>query len=465
MDIELNTDRYYSFARDELVELVPASSKRILDCGCAYGLFGKTLKTKFGSVVVGIEQSRKACQIARKNIDYIIHSDLNTFDFSTLETDFDLITFSDVLEHLLNPLETLKNAITKLKPDGYVLASIPNIAHPAIQFQLRKGLFRYTTAGILDNTHLRFFTQTTIFQLFTKADLKIVFFRSYPEQNNPIQFHILAHRITPQPKNPETTIIIPTLNCLNHTQLAYETLKESTTTPYKLIFVDNGSTDGTRAWLRSTLDVYHIENICNLGFSTSNNIALETVDTPYFVLSNNDVLFTPNWLDRLLNIMYCNPNLYILGPMSNYVSGPQLIQNLSFKSRDEIFNYSKSLHKDGSYYLTPARRVVFFCTLLRTALLNKIGFLDEAFGIGNFEDDDYCLRTIKAGFQCGIDKSTFIYHFGSRTFINNKIDYNKIMEQNKNYFLNKHKITISERSPLNVHGTSTEIYQGISSKI
>jgi len=441
----MNNNTYYTFGRNELEDLVPAKVERILDLGCGGAVFSGNIKKKQKCAVVGIDNSRKAISIARSNIDYTIQADLNTFDFSSLKTDFDLLILNDVIEHLKCPLCVIKNAIKKLTPNGQIIASIPNIAHPDIKNQLEKGLFRYTSAGILDRTHLRFFTQTTIFQFFSSLDLKIKYIRPYPSKENPIQYHILAHKIKPKPAHPKTTIITLSYNCLEYTKLFVETLQRNTKEPFKLIIVDNNSTDGTQEWLRQQPWIYHIENTSNLGFACGNNIALELVDTEYFVLANNDIIFTPKWLKTMLSSFAHNPKYGIVGPVSNNVSGPQKIECPKYTCFNSMFEFAKSLQKETNPELENFHRIVFFCTIFKSILLKQVGYLDEQFGLGNFEDDDYCLRALKAGFISAINKSCFIHHYGSRTWLHNKIDYNKQMERNKQLFGVKHGLRSSTK--------------------
>lgn len=439
LDNVLSTS-YFNFPRNEILSLIPGAPKRHLDIGCATGLFGSSLKRLYNTTSVGIEINRNAAAMARKNIDYIFHADINNFNFSELKTDFDLITFNDILEHLTCPTCTLKKSLSKLTDDGHIIASIPNVAHPYIIQQLSKGLFRYTNAGILDNTHLRFFTLPTICQMFIKAGLKIKKINPYPSKENPIQYHILAKKIKRNYKQPGVTIIIPTFNCLNHTRLAYESLKRSTTYPYQLIIIDNASTDDTINYIRTLDDVYHIENTQNLGFPTAVNLGLELVKTPYFVIANNDLLFTKHWLERLVKSIETDPKLSILGVKSNFVSGPQLTKDPGYKNSEGLNTYVESVKNNPNNKIIYKNRIVFLCTILQSHLLYTIGLLDENFGLGNFEDDDYCLRTIKAGLHCAYDEGVYIHHFGSRSFINNKINYNELIERNKKYFMLKHNI-------------------------
>ncbi len=147
-------------------------NKYVLEVGCATGYFTKALSDR-GCRVVGIEFDAEAAVLAEKWAERVIVGDL---DAGTLWQDlegeqFDAITFGDVLEHLRDPLATLRAAVHTLKPSGVVAISIPNVAHGDVRMALLEGDFQYHETGLLDRTHLRFFTKTELWSLITEAGL------------------------------------------------------------------------------------------------------------------------------------------------------------------------------------------------------------------------------------------------------------------------------------------------------
>ena len=146
-------------------------NKRVIDFGCATGYFARLLSER-GCEVTGVEVNPKAAKAAQKYCKEVIVADLDFISvnehFSAQISDekFDVAIFGDVLEHLRNPWKILEETRKLLKPQGYVIASIPNIAHGAIRLALLQGNFQYQPLGILDNTHLRFFTRKTVEHLF-----------------------------------------------------------------------------------------------------------------------------------------------------------------------------------------------------------------------------------------------------------------------------------------------------------
>lgn len=150
------------------------SNKSVLEFGCATGYFSHLLMKK-GCEVVGIEINPDAARLAEQYCKQVIVADLDSIFLPELlpSQEFDIAVFGDVLEHLRNPWKVLEETRRLLKPDGYIVASIPNIAHGAIRLALLKGKFEYTNLGILDDTHLRFFTRSTVQDLFEKSGYEV----------------------------------------------------------------------------------------------------------------------------------------------------------------------------------------------------------------------------------------------------------------------------------------------------
>ncbi len=142
-------------------------NKRLIDFGCATGYLAQLLKSK-GCEVTGVEVNSKAAEVAEQYCEQVIVADLDFVSLAEILPGqvFDVAVFGDILEHLRDPWKLLEETRQLLKPEGYVVASIPNIAHGAIRLALLQGRFEYMEVGILDNTHLRFFTRKTVEELF-----------------------------------------------------------------------------------------------------------------------------------------------------------------------------------------------------------------------------------------------------------------------------------------------------------
>jgi len=148
---------------------------RILEVGCAAGLTGFELKRKkIADEVVGLEINKDVSKIASLYLDKVITANVEEIEELPFPKKyFDCILFLDVLEHLIDPWKTLKKLRDYLKNDGIVVASIPNIRHHSIITSLVLGRWEYQDAGILDRTHLRFFTFPEMKKLMEEAGLKI----------------------------------------------------------------------------------------------------------------------------------------------------------------------------------------------------------------------------------------------------------------------------------------------------
>lgn len=146
-------------------------NKTVLEVGCATGYVSRVLVRDFGCTVTGIEVDPDAARVAATVAQRVIVGDIQTLDYpGTLgDAQFDVVLFADVLEHLVDPEAVLRQVRPFLAEGGRVLASIPNIAHSAIALELLQGRFVYQPRGLLDNTHLRFFTRQSVSQLFEAA--------------------------------------------------------------------------------------------------------------------------------------------------------------------------------------------------------------------------------------------------------------------------------------------------------
>jgi O-antigen biosynthesis protein len=156
-----------------IIELL-GLDKQVLDVGCATGNLAEVLAGR-GCRVTGIDIDPEAARQAEKHCERVIVGDVESLDLGAEldEADFDVIVFGDVLEHLKDPLQTLRRFKPFLQTEGYVIASIPNIAHGSVRLALMQGRFRYRSLGLVDDTHLRFFTRETVEQLFDDAGFLI----------------------------------------------------------------------------------------------------------------------------------------------------------------------------------------------------------------------------------------------------------------------------------------------------
>lgn len=168
--IDLDSDNTHA----NVIRLV-GDSRRVLELGPASGYMSAVLRER-GCTVVGIELDAAMAAQAAQFCERVIVGSLDTMDLEMElgEDRFDVIVAADVLEHLQDPLRALQSLRAFLKPDGYFVVSLPNIAHASVRLALLDGRFQYQDLGLLDRTHLRFFTRESIAQLFDDAELAMI---------------------------------------------------------------------------------------------------------------------------------------------------------------------------------------------------------------------------------------------------------------------------------------------------
>lgn len=168
------TEGYYSFLRDEIRPLLPpVRGARVLEIGCGTGETAAWLKANgVGGFVLGLEIEPRVAEEARRKLDEVIVGNAETVDFG--ERRFDLILCLDVLEHMVDPWGFLERVQKHLDAGGTVIASIPNLRnYRVLKSLVLKGRFDYQDGGILDRTHLRFFTRSSACRLMETGGLRL----------------------------------------------------------------------------------------------------------------------------------------------------------------------------------------------------------------------------------------------------------------------------------------------------
>ncbi|MEI2582266.1 methyltransferase domain-containing protein [Scytonema sp. PRP1] len=660
------------------VSRLVGENKLVIDFGCATGYLAQLL-TKKGCRVTGVEVNSKAGKIAEQYCEQVIVADLDFVSLCDIlpEQAFDVAVFGDVLEHLRDPWRVLEQTRRLLKPEGYVVASIPNIAHGAIRLAFLQGQFEYAEVGILDNTHLRFFTSKTVEELFEQAgyiidvvertklpifsasnlvppidknsfDIKIIeqieqdkdadtlqfVIRAFPlslagkyaalnakylrlveemksfdiqlqqnksefeqaqiqlkekeielersqaqiqqkqselersqaqiqqkqselehsqaqiqqkqselehsqlqlqqtqveversqsqlqktkvgleqtqlqlqqtqlqlqqtqlqlqqkqaelEQSNttiaamhtskfwklrtlwfklkePIIkfFFSLNNKVVlklqkssfRQSRSQFTTadivvgevlskkplvkhsvsvdIIVCVHNALDDVKRCLESVVRYSRMPYSLILVDDGSNEETCQYLKDFAryqGAILIRNEVAKGYTFAANQGLQLSVADYAILLNSDTIVTPNWLDRMIACGESDPQIGIVGPLSNTASW-QSIPEIAHQGdwaqnklpEDMTVADMGRLLAEYSERVYP--RIPFlngFCLMIKRRLIEEIGYFDEAtFGAGYGEENDFCLRAGKAGWQLAIADDAYVFHSQSRSYSNER---------------------------------------------
>jgi len=237
--------------------------------------------------------------------------------------------------------------------------------------------------------------------------------------------------------------------------LCYNSLEETTrpclesvikNTPageYELIVIDNASSDGTSEYLQEFAKLHgnvqiQLNNV-NKGYAGGNNDGIALAKGEYIVLLNNDTLTPIGWLDKLLCLFQNHPKIGLVGPVTNSAGNEQRIELDRLNENNyEVISGEYIKRQSGVWFET--EKLGFFCVAIRRSVLEKIGVLDEKFGIGMFEDDDYCIRAKKAGFTIAVAEDCFVFHKGSVSFGKLAVEnYRQLFEKNRQYFYEKHQ--------------------------
>lgn len=233
-------------------------------------------------------------------------------------------------------------------------------------------------------------------------------------------------------KNPRSIdIVVPVFNALEDVKKCLFSLEKNTENfNVKIFVVNDGSEFETTEWLRNYCAGNSIFNLIehekNLGYTKAVNTGLRASNADYVITQNSDTIVSKGWLSGLIHCIESNPNLGIVGPLSNAASWqnvPYLYDETKAFAVNEIPNgYSvdemAELVRSASTRMYP--RLPFangFCFMIKKAVLKKIGFMDEEnFPIGYGEENDFCIRAMDAGFEIAIADDTYVFHAKSKSF-------------------------------------------------
>lgn len=212
----------------------------------------------------------------------------------------------------------------------------------------------------------------------------------------------------------KTSIVILTHNQLHITKLCLDSIRAFTGPSYEMIVVDNGSSDGTVDYLRSQSDVKAIFNSENKGFAKGCNQGWEASSGDCVLYLNNDTIVTPGWLEAMLEVLDGSARVGMVGPVTNYASGQQMIP-VGYTDLKDLNAFARAHAESKRGQSFEVRRLVGFCLLVKRHVMEEVGGFDERFGLGNFEDDDLCLRVRNRGYQLRVVEDCYIHHFGHMT--------------------------------------------------
>ncbi len=439
-----NLPNYYKHLRSEIFNSVPENSLNILDVGCGAGVLGKALKTKNNNrYIVGIELNQEAVYFAKQNLDEVYQFDVEKVNLTFESGFFDCIIFADILEHLVDPWQTLRNYLKLLKYEGTIIISIPNIRNLKIIHQLIElKSWRYEDEGILDRTHLRFFTKNDFLTILDKFNIEV---KSV--------FHLRENRFNQLYNAKNQTLTIGNLSLSNISQEDFEEItanqivfqgiyKEKSVRENKIynqsnlsivvpwwdhteflelwennlnylpnceiIFIDNGSKKEGKELIEKFCQQHKIKLICNdknLGFAAANNQGLAIATGDYILHLNNDLFI------KELEIQY------LCSLAGEGIAGPGYVKN-------EL----NIPYVEG------------WGLCARKSVLEDLGGWNEIYGPGYWDDVDLCYRATLAGYPVTAipQMSQWIQHITNATGRDGRIDQIALHIANRKKFITQY---------------------------
>lgn len=249
-----------------------------------------------------------------------------------------------------------------------------------------------------------------------------------PRGSRVIKVDELHPRPPIQPHQENIDIVICVHNALSDVERCLISIIKNSDLPYSIILVDDGSDSQTRVFLKEFAE----ENNCKLlrnetakGYTLAANQGLRESSADYVILLNSDTVVSAEWIDRLVACAQSDPGIGLVGPLSNAASWQSIPEIIGYGDWAEnplppnvsIAEMAERV-ANNSWRMYP--RMTFlngFCLLIRRAVIEEIGYFDEEnFGVGYGEENDFCLRARKAGWNLALADDTYIYHAQSRSY-------------------------------------------------
>ena len=334
-----------------------------------------------------------------------------------------------LLPFLVTPLTLATNP---LKIYEYLSAGKPVVSVRLPEIDQFDNLV--ATAG----THAEFLAQVGLALAEPAGSALDVKRRSFAAQNTWSRRVVEFEEVLGRLPEPLASVIVVTHNNLELTRNCLNSIERFTHYGrMEIIVVDNASSDGTPdylvAWHDSRPNSSIILNTDNLGFAAANNQGLKIAQGEYVVLLNNDTEVTPGWLRTLMNHFRLDETLGLVGPVTNNIGNEARIK-ISYKNSEEMREKARIYTMQHVGETFPIRTLAFFCVMMPRRVYERVGPLDEAFGRGFFEDDDYCRRVEQAGWRLECAEDVFIHHHLSASFNKLGKERQELLERNRKIY-------------------------------
>ncbi len=291
-------------------------------------------------------------------------------------------------------------------------------------YSVRRGFRLLRREGVI--AFIRRLSEKIAFRL-RRFSLRL---KRHPARSSGAFFIEVERTIPPvQPHQASVDIIVCVHDALTDVQSCLESIVRYTTPPYRLILVDDGSAQPTRAYLDDfalSQAALLLRNEHSRGYTRAANQGLHASSANYVILLNSDTIVSPQWLDRIFTCIESDPHIGLVGPLSNTASWQSIpkIYNAEGDWAENPLPEGFSVADMGQLAATYSGRVYprisflnGFCLMIKQGLIDQIGYLDEErFGDGYGEENDYCLRAAKVGWQLAVADDTYIYHAQSRSY-------------------------------------------------
>ena len=241
---------------------------------------------------------------------------------------------------------------------------------------------------------------------------------------------------------PLVSILAVSYNSREYLAPFLDSLRRNTGYPnYELILVDNASTDGSQEVLKDYAqrfpELRTVFSETNLGFAAGNNLAARNARGEYLVLLNVDTVLPKGWLGRLLRPLHMDPTIGVTAPVTNF-SGNQTRIRCGYRTLVDMERLAQERAAVEFGKTLDLEMVPLLCAALSRRLWEETGGLDEAYGAGMFEDDDFCVRVRSVGYRIVTAEDCFIHHFGNGSFAKvPHADSLRLFEKNRAYFESK----------------------------
>ncbi|MGG7178595.1 glycosyltransferase family 2 protein [Clostridium paraputrificum] len=239
----------------------------------------------------------------------------------------------------------------------------------------------------------------------------------------------------------KASLVVLAYNQLSYTTLCIDSIyKYSKDVDFELITVNNGSTDGTKEYFDSLPNKKKINYETNVGIEKAINDSIDISEGEYYVLINNDIILTTNWLSNIVKVLDSDPKVGAVVPASNTPTNDQIVY-AEYTNTTELQEFARNYNVSNPRKWEERVDLTMYLVAFRTKELIELGKLDTAYSPGGHDDDDLSFRYRRAGYKLILAYDTYVHHYGSVTMVEHYVD-RPHMNKNHLYFINKFGVDV-----------------------